>query len=155
MLHLSLLVLLSCATQQTSTEQVLESASNHPGVCVHIGCGDGSLTAKLAANGNLVVHGLEQDERRVATARQRLRDRGLYGQATVDPWAGPRLPHLDGMVNVLVAERPGRVPNREILRVLVPGGTAWIRKAGTWRKIVKPKSSATDEWTHGTPRGSW
>ena len=46
------------------------------GLIVHVGCGDGQLTAALKINQRYVVQGLEQDAARVAEARAYLRRQG-------------------------------------------------------------------------------
>jgi outer membrane protein assembly factor BamB len=102
----------------------------------------------LARNDRLAVHALEADEQKVRRAREFLAARGLYGQAVVEPWAAPFLPYADNLVNVLVAENPGAVPEAEMRRVLAPLGTLWIKQGQTWRAQRKPWPKDFDEWTH-------
>jgi outer membrane protein assembly factor BamB len=58
--------------------------------------------------------------------------------------AGKRLPYVDNLVNLVVAEKPGDVSMDEVMRVLVPNGVAIIGG----KKTVKPRPSDIDEWTH-------
>ena len=58
------------------------------------------------------------------------------------------MPYADNLVNLLVAERLGPLSMQEILRVLVPRGTALIRQDGGWQRIDKPWPKEMDEWTH-------
>jgi protein-L-isoaspartate O-methyltransferase len=119
------------------------------GVCVQVGCGDGTRTAELAQSGNLLVHALEADEALVAKARAALAARGLYGQAVIEHWTSPSLPYANELVNVLVAEKPGRIGEKEFLRVLAPNGTAWVLAPnGEWKVLRKPWPKEYDEWTH-------
>ena len=118
------------------------------GLVVHLGCGDGRLTAALRAGENLVVHGLDADPARVASARQYLRSLGLYGPVSVQRWEGPRLPYVDNTVNLLVADVPGAVSSDEMMRVLVPGGVAYAKQGNRWTTQVKPPREGVDEWTH-------
>jgi hypothetical protein len=119
------------------------------GVCVQLGCGDAVFTAKLAERGRLLVHVLEADDAKVEAARAVWQARGLYGQLSVEVWGAAQLPYTDNLVNVLVVEDPGRVPEGELRRVLAPGGTAWVRRAGDWLAWGKGWPKEFDEWTHG------
>jgi len=147
---LTLLSLLA-ATAATNAEiprEALDAARARGGLIVHVGCGDADLTATLRAADRCLVHGLDVDAARVRRAREALRKRGLHGPVSVEPFDGSRLPYADNLVNVLVARDPARVPGKEILRVLAPGGAAWVNRAGGWEKTVKPPLDGTDEWTH-------
>jgi len=158
--HLVLLVF-AAAAGAGETQGPLEElrAAKTAGVCVQLGCGAGTLTAELAQSGNLLVHALESDEKLVRQARQMLSARGLYGQASIEHWpyvgqasslsgqAGC-LPYADNLVNVVVAEQPGSVTDKEILRVLAPRGTAWVRRGPEWTVLRKPWPKDFDEWTH-------
>ena len=118
------------------------------GFCAQVGCGDGALTAELAGNERLAIHALEADEQNVRRARELLERRGLYGRAVVEPWTASWLPYADNLINVLVAENPGPVPETELLRVLAPLGTLWIKQNGAWQSRRKPWPKDFDEWTH-------
>jgi outer membrane protein assembly factor BamB len=98
----------------------------------------------------MLVHGLETDARLVRSARQALAARGLYGRVSVEQLAPDTLalPYAENLVNLVVAENPGRISDEEMLRVLAPGGTAWIRRNDKWTSIRKPWPKALDEWTH-------
>ena len=49
------------------------------GLVVHLGCGDGKLTAALRANDSYVIHGLDADAEQVAEALQQLdSDEAVY-----------------------------------------------------------------------------
>jgi len=133
---------------QETTEEVLRSATASPGVCVQLGAGDGTLTARLAENGNLLVQALDAEPRRVDAAREFLHARGLYGAASVELWTSKSLPHADHLVNVVVAEAAGFASEAEILRVLVPDGRVWLKEGNTWRTIRKPIPKEFGEWTH-------
>ena len=101
----------------------------HGGLIVHVGCGDGQLTAALRLADNCVVQGLEADAKRVETARAAIRASGVYGPVSVVPWNGKRLPYVDNLATLVVCEDAGAVPADELLRVLRPHG-AW-RSSGT------------------------
>ncbi len=127
---------------------ILRETGIQGGLVVHVGCGDGKLTAALRAGDGYLVHGLDTDAANVAKARQNIRKTGLYGKVAVDQLEGERLPYVDNLVNLLVAEDLGRVPQEEVVRVLAPGGTAYVKSGGRWAKTVKPRPEDIDEWTH-------
>jgi outer membrane protein assembly factor BamB len=133
---------------QALAGRILEATGVTGGLVVHWGCGDGELTAALCAGEGYLVHALDRDARNVADARERLQALGLYGRASVARCDGTRLPYVDGIVNLLVAEDPGGLPESEALRVLAPGGVAYVKQAGEWDKAVKPRPHEMDEWTH-------
>jgi len=132
------------AARGASAADILQAASTTGGLVVHVGCGDGKLTAALAANDALLVHGLDRAAGHVAKARQYLRSRKLAGRATVELWTGAHLPYVSNTVNLVVAEDLGRIPPAEVMRVLRPGGVAIV----DGQKAVKPRPDRIDEWTH-------
>ena len=113
------------------------------GLVVHLGCGDGQRTAALAGESYL-VHGLAEDPAVVANAREMIRRQGSCVRASVDLFAGKKLPYADNLVQLLVADSLGDVPMAEVMRVLSPGGAAWI--AGKVTRKARP--AEIDEWTH-------
>jgi outer membrane protein assembly factor BamB len=139
-------------------QQILDATGVQGGLIVHVGCGDGKLTAALRASDSYVVHGLDADAANVAKARESLRKAGLYGKVTVDCLVGARLPHIDNLVNLVVSEDLGKVSMAEVMRVLAPNGVAYVKSGGTpgrrslgeggWAKTVKPRPADIDEWTH-------
>jgi len=129
-------------------KSVLEATGVRGGLVVHLGCGDGRLTAALRAGDAYLVHGLDADADDVEKAREHVRSVGLYGSVTVEQLTGSRLPYVDGLVNLAVVEDPGNVAMDEVMRVLAPGGVAYVREADSWKKTVKPRPANTDEWTH-------
>ncbi len=125
-------------------EQILSASGVRGGLVVHLGCGDGRLTAALHAGDAYLVHGLDAVPANVTAARAHLRERGLYGPVSVDYLAGDRLPYVDNLVNLVVADELGPVAMDEVMRVMAPGGVAMVGG----KKTVKPRPDAIDEWTH-------
>lgn len=93
------------AAAATSAEDILKATGVKGGLIVHIGCGDGRLTAALRASGSYLAHGLDTNAGNVAEAREHIRSRGLYGQVSVDQFQGRKLPYIDNLVNLVVAEK--------------------------------------------------
>ena len=128
--------------------RILAATGVRGGLIVHVGCGDGKLTASLRASDSYLVHGLDTDGAMVVKAREHIRSLGLYGPVSVDCWDGERLPYVDNFANLLVADGARGVPMGEVMRVLAPNGVACIKKDGKWTKTVKPRPKDIDEWTH-------
>ena len=129
-------------------KEILEAAGVRGGLIVHLGCGDGKLTAALRANDSYLVHGLDTDPANIEKAREHIRSQGLYGKVSVELRKGKSLPYVDNLVNLLVSEQATGVPMDEILRVLAPKGVAYIKTDGRWAKTIKPRPKEIDEWTH-------
>ena len=142
------LATIAVAGERPLASQILDATGVKGGLVVHVGCGDGELTAALRANDGYVVHGLDTDPENVATARRHIQSLGRYGDVFVERWSGDRLPHIDNSVNLVVSEDLGRVSNAEVMRVLAPGGVAYVQSKGRWAKTVKPRPLEIDEWTH-------
>ncbi len=128
---------------ETSDEMALPG-----GLIVHLGCGDGKTTAALAYRDTYLVHGLDRSADNVQAARRHVRACGIYGKVSIDRLKGKRLPYVDNLVNLMYADDPGDVMTEEIVRVLVPGGTAHVRRDGQWTKVVKRWPKELDEWPH-------
>jgi len=127
-------------------QQIAALARFHGGLVIHVGCGDGQLTAALHLADNCVVQGLETDADRVETARAAIRSLGLYGPVSVIHWNGKRLPYVDNLATLVVCEDAGAVPQGELMRVLRPYGAAVVKRDGKWTATVKPQLEGTDHW---------
>ena len=128
--------------------QIHEATGVSGGLLVHLGCGDGRLTAALRAGDGYLVHGLDSDAANVARARRHIQSLGSYGPVSVDRFDGTRLPYIDNVVNALVVDQAASVSIEEITRVLAPEGVALIREEGKRRTIVKPRPDELDAWPH-------
>ena len=152
---------LVCADEGELAAKILDEADVRGGLVVHVGCGDGGLSAALRVNDAFVVQGVDVDREQVQKARTNVRSLGLSGPVSISEWDGKHLPYADNLVNVLVLTNVEyRVPNEEIVRVLAPRGVAIFnhRKSGIksqplaieggWYAYRKPVPSDVDEWTH-------
>jgi outer membrane protein assembly factor BamB len=126
--------------------QVLNKAQG--GVIVHLGCGDGSLTAALRTNDRFLVHGLDTNSAGVQRARENILRAGDYGNVSVAVYDGRHLPYSDNLVNLLVASRLDQVDMSEVMRVLVPGGAAYVNRNGAWETCIKPWPTEMGQWSH-------
>ncbi len=133
---------------RAEADRILADTGVKGGIVLHLGCGDGRLTAALRKNASYQVQGLERDATKVAAARERLLGEKVYGEVAVDTFKGNALPYIDNLVNLVVAENLDGVSLDEVKRVLVPNGVAYIKQGGKWEKTVKPRPTTMGEWTH-------
>ena len=129
-------------------KQILEQTGTTGGLVVHLGFDDGRLTAALAQNDRIVVHGLSRNIKKVARARKQIQHRDLYGKVSVERLNDDKLPYTDNLVNCLIAENTEGISRKEILRVLAPNGVAYIKRDNQWKRTVASKSEKIDDWTH-------
>ncbi|MHC4701263.1 MAG: class I SAM-dependent methyltransferase, partial [Planctomycetota bacterium] len=144
----TLCIVPAARAQQAVAEQILRISGVKGGLVVHVGCGDGRLTAALRANDSYMVQGLDTSAQNVARAREHVRSLGLYGDVSVSQYDGKHLPYIDNLVNLVVAQQADEVSRKEIVRVLAPNGVACIERGDNWAKIVKQRPEQMDEWTH-------
>ena len=136
----------SCTRPETD---ILETTGIKGGLVLHVGCGDGRLTALLHGNDSYLVHGLDSDPENVTKARQHIRELGLLEKVSVEQWNGTSMPYIDNLANLVVAEHLGEIPLDEVMRVLAPNGVAYVRQEdGQWSQKTKPWPEEIDEWTH-------
>ena len=151
---------------ETTAKRILDETGIIGGLIVHLGCGNGKLTAALyqyASQGGRyrhapLVQGLETDPEKVKAARRYIQSLNIYGPVSIELWDGGRLPYAEDLVNLLLVTGEPHPSVEEILRVLVPGGIALIPARGNaraveiggrrWLKILKPRPEGIDEWTH-------
>ena len=136
------------AGDEDFVKQVLDATDIQGGFVVHLGAGDGKLTALLRANDRFQVHGLDRHATNVTKARKHIQALGRYGDVAIDRLAGSDLPYIDNMVNLLVAETLDGVRIEEVMRVLAPGGAAYFKEGDRWVTRRKQRPSDIDEWTH-------
>ena len=153
----------SSARGAQAAGDLLRESGVSGGVAVHVGCGDGRLTAALHADDKLLVTGLDTDAADIAKAKKHIDSLDLYGKVTAERFDGKNLPHGDNIVNLIVIADAAKLTAGEVARVLVPNGVALVKggslkldsaglekSAGPdgWTKYTKPRPAEIDEWTH-------
>ncbi len=128
--------------------EIIDQSGVSAGFFVHLAPSDTALTAALRANGATQVHGLVREADKLRSARQAIQKSSDYGDIAIDLLSGNELPYVDNLVNLLVCEDLGDVSKEELLRVLVPNGVAMLKVDGAWEKLVKPRPSNIDDWSH-------
>ena len=137
-------VMLAVVSARAGVVDLAKSSGIKGGLIVHLGCADGLETAKLLLDDKYQVHGLAADDATVAAARKNIHAAKVYGKVSVVRYNPARLPYVDNLVNLLIDSSGGKVATKEIMRVLVPGGAAFIGG----KKVVKPWPKDIDQWTH-------
>ena len=149
-IHVSLiaaaLLIANCRAADDQASQILAASGIKGGLIVHIGCGDGKLTAALHRADSYVVQGLDTSVKNIEAARATIRSLGLYGPVSALHWDGKKLPYVDNLVTLVVCEDSNAVSQGEIMRVLRPQGAAAIKQAGQWKITIKPRPENIDEW---------
>jgi len=135
-----------------SAPRILEAAGIKGGLVVVVGADDPTFVTGLKASGSHLVQALDTDVKKVATARDHIWEKGLYGKVSVAQFDGRVLPYADNLVNLIVIDSEIRVPKSEIERVLAPRGVAvWRNDGGSPeldQTIRKPVPTAIDDWSH-------
>jgi len=138
----------AASEEDAPATMILDTADFQGGLIVHVGCGDGELTAALSRDDNCLVHGLDSNPQNVDRARKNIRSAGLYGRVSVEQWDGDYLPYVDNLVNLLVVSEPNGIPRSELMRVLAPGGVLCVQRGSGWQTTTKPRPDEMDDWTH-------
>jgi len=130
--------------------KIIENSNLHGGVIVHLGCGDGKLTAALKLDDRFVVQGLDKDVKNIEAAREYLQSREVYGDVSAMVFDGRRLPYAENLINLIVLTGPTDVPEREVIRVLAPVGAIATCdfEQGSVSITRKPWPAEIDQWTH-------
>jgi len=132
----------SSVPEAVRLERVLREAGITGGLIVHLGCGDGKVTAGLRASDSFTVHGLAGSALNLAQARRHIESRKLYGPISVELQTDDRLPYVDNLVRAFIVSDAGRVPRAEWMRVVCPGGIAVI----DGKPVVKPWPKELAQW---------
>ena len=180
----SLLVVPTAHAQQATrlAKQFSSSLAQRRGLCVYLGGTDTTIPLLLSAGGNHIVNILTPDSDAVASMRAEISEQRLLGVVTAEQVSLGHLPHSSNLVNLVVVDQLGKqlaagLQLEEVIRILAPGGVAWIgqsrsagglsesalklqlekagiddaaivKEDGLWARIVKPRPATMDTWTH-------
>ena len=123
--------------------KMLESIDSKKGLCVLLGTENGGLAVALCRDGQYLVHGLCMSRDAVKKMRKAIDRAELRGAVSVETGLAKRLPYSDNIVNLTVVENFGALSQdglklNEVLRVLRPGGVAWLGNWNTDGKAISP-----------------
>jgi hypothetical protein len=112
------ILLFAVSASAQDANGLIEQSGIKGGLIVHLGCADGERITRLHAGDQYFVHGLDTDPAKVAAAREYILKQETYGPVSVDRWDGRNLPYADNLVNLIIAEKPEKVSEAEMLRAL-------------------------------------
>ncbi len=138
----------TAAGTKNSGSEIVAPSGVRGGLVVHLGCGEGRMTADLSAGDRFVVHALDRDKGSILAARNATLAKGIYGRVSFMHLEGDELPYVDDVINLLAVEDPCGISRDEMMRVVAPLGVLMTREGGTWKRNVKPWSEDIDEWSH-------
>jgi len=88
-----------------AAEDILKQSGVKKGFCLVLGSGQGRLAYELAKRSDLVIFGVDADERKVAAAREAVLKTGLYGQRiTFDHLDLNVIPYPSYFANLIVCD---------------------------------------------------
>ena len=100
-LLLLLTVTVTVAAGVSRVESAEEISQSPGGLIVHVGCGDGRVTADFYQKDRCRVQGLDRKQSNVQLARDHFRSRGLSGKVSARQYDGEHLPYVDNLVNYI------------------------------------------------------
>mgnify|MGYP003634719045 CR=1 FL=1 len=116
------------------------------GIIVVLDAKDAALLSGLAVRPALQVQALMQQSEVVDSLRETIQEAGDYGQVSVNHYDGAELPYIDNLVNFLVCDSDTTVSNDELMRVLAPRGSLFVKTADRYERTIKPVPRGMDEW---------
>ncbi len=112
---------------EQAARAALQRVGTIKGYCLVLGAGDGRLAYEIARRSQFQVVGLEPDAPRVAEARRRLAEAGLYGvQVTIHQGDADKLPFPSYWANLIVCADTLPPSSAEVCRVLRPCGGSLV-----------------------------
>ncbi len=130
-----------------STETLEHAIAESAGLCILVGIQPDAADACMNSP-KLLIHGLDRDARAVQQLQERVSVQSPKATILVEHWTQSRLPHADNLANLIVVTDTSWIDQREISRVLCPGGRALTFDGGKVSEFVKPVPADADEWTH-------
>jgi outer membrane protein assembly factor BamB len=137
-------------------KRILSLSGLDAGLCVHIGCGRKGapgLTAELAAQSKMLVHGICWDTKALTRASDAIAKKKVIGQASAENLDDGALPYVRHLCNLVVVEdmkaaAAHGISRDELMRVLASGGVLCILEDGQWTKTIQSRPEGMDDWTH-------
>jgi outer membrane protein assembly factor BamB len=147
---------LRAGDDSAAAKAIVEASGIRTGLCIHLGCGrteSPALTAALAENSEMLVHGLALDDAALERTRAAIDARGVAGRALAEKLVEKSLPYLPDLARLAVVEdlnalAASGISKEELMRVLCPGGALCVKASDKWTVTVKARPKEMDEWTH-------
>ncbi|MEE2685228.1 MAG: PQQ-binding-like beta-propeller repeat protein [Planctomycetota bacterium] len=179
------LLVTSTAMAQQAGElagQFQSTLDQRRGLCIYMGDTDVTVPLLLCDGGKHIVNILTPEMDGLDEIRARIAKQQLLGMVSAEQVAPGHFPHSTNLVNLVVIDQladhlAAGLDLREVVRVLAPGGVAWIGQSeparklnastlnqqleksgiedativknnGLWARIIKPRPKTMDTWTH-------
>jgi outer membrane protein assembly factor BamB len=144
-LSFAALVLGPISVHAADADSVLKSLDSPRGLVVVLGDSDGKLAFELIRKSELTVFVQSADAKEVDAIRREADKTGLLGtRIWVQLGKAGKLNLGDDLADAIVVQKPGLVANKELQRVLRPGGKFFDNGI----VVTKEFDGKTDEWTH-------
>ncbi|WP_395747465.1 PQQ-binding-like beta-propeller repeat protein [Prosthecobacter sp.] len=140
-----------------AAEAILKQTGVTKGFCIVLGNDQGRLAYELAKRSDLVIFGVDADEKKVAATRQALLPTGLYGpRITVDHLDLAVMPFSNYCANLIVSDslEPVGIP-ADVAMHLKPVGGKFCFKATPKTTAWLAETKLTDEKASLTTAGGW
>jgi len=130
-----------------ATKSLENAVAESAGLCILVGIRPDAATVCMDSP-KLLIHGLDRDSRTVQKLQEQISVQSPKATILLEHWTQSRLPHADNLANLIVVADSAWMDQKEISRVLCPGGTALTFHDGKLSRFVKPVPADADEWTH-------
>ena len=138
-----------------AAEEILKKSAVRKGFCVDLGAGAGDLSIALAEKTDLQIYAVEKDADKVATARRRLSELGLYGNRVTVVHADPAtvvFPKYFANLVVSSQSLEGDIPDEllgQMKRLQRPsGGIVCTGRVDTMKVDERGPLEGSGSWTH-------
>ncbi|MFC1479634.1 PQQ-binding-like beta-propeller repeat protein [Planctomycetota bacterium] len=113
-------------------QDILKNLKRSRGLCVDIACGTGQISTAIAKETDIYVHGFEDTDTLLESARKRAEKAGIYGSDIhFEKGNMAELPYPDHSIDCVIRGDMYQggaedINYSEIFRILAPGGIAYI-----------------------------
>lgn len=139
----------------SAAEEIIRKTGITEGFCVDLGAGGCELAIALAKCTKLQIYAVEQDADKVAAARRKLDEAGLYGDRVTVHQANPDSPpYPKYFANLVVSARSlndelRKVADEHMLRMQRPyGGKICTGRLGEMTVRTRDELGGAGSWTH-------
>ncbi len=139
-------MLISCRGKTDDVSRILKKSDISRGICTLLDDNEGKYAIELACLSELLIYVQIDNDQDIETARRNVDEAGLYGSRIfLEKGDYSRIHLADNLVDIVyVPDETSGVKEKEILRVLRPGGKGIIGN----KKLIKSFPEDIDEWSH-------
>lgn len=144
-----------------AAEEIVKHTGVKSGFCLVVGNAQGQLAYELAQRTDLRIHCVDTDAKKVADARQRLANTGLYGNRITIDHVADSIPYSNYFANLVVSDTGGGALLKNAVRHVKPcGGVICLKQdvnlpeefdrktIDGWTVATRGKLPGASDWTH-------